>query len=120
MLCYTFLLSSFFLVLKKQRAESQDEENIEYQYMTWYALPWQRSFQHDSASIGHVNLPQYDEINPGEFVLRALFTEFTVLAERKIDRLLKESLVSCNTLGTNIQTTYHARVIVKSDHRNVR
>lgn len=29
-------------------------------------------------------------INPGEYVLRTLFSEFTILAEKKIDRLMKE------------------------------
>ena len=36
----------------------------------------------------------YEEINPGEYVLQTLFSEFTILAEKKIDRLLKESFVS--------------------------
>eukprot|EP00794_Sanderia_malayensis_P007422 gene7422-8242_t len=58
-------------------------------------LPWQRGTSHSfeySNSSSHTSSSQVDEINPGEFVLRALFTEFTVLAERKIERLLKESV----------------------------
>lgn len=35
-----------------------------------------------------------EEINPGEYVLQTLFGEFTILAEKKIDRLMKESFVS--------------------------
>ena len=53
-------------------------------------LPWQRgqsSMVNDSHAI--------DDLNPGEYVLQTLFSEFTVLAEKKIDRLMKESLVSC-------------------------
>ena len=39
-----------------------------------------------------------DDLNPGEYVLQTLFSEFTVLAEKKIDRLMKESLVSCRAI----------------------
>ena len=104
------LSPSFFLAPKKQKAECQDEENSDFPYLNLYTLPWQKSFQmaYDSSSIGNVNLPQCEDINPGEYVLRALFTEFTVLAERKIERLLKEPLVSLNQLYANIQTMYHA------------
>ena len=49
---------------------------------------------------------QNEEINPGEFVLRALFTEFTVLAERKIERLMKEPVVS---------VTFHSSLFGKID-----
>lgn len=33
-------------------------------------------------------------MTPGEFVLRTLFAEFTVLAEKKIETILNEPLVS--------------------------
>lgn len=36
----------------------------------------------------------YSDVTPGQFVLRTLFTEFTVLAEKKIDLILSEPLVS--------------------------
>lgn len=52
-------------------------------------LPWQQgpiSIAIDSVTIG-------DVMNPGEYVLQTLFIEFTVLAEKKIDRLMKESWV---------------------------
>lgn len=39
-------------------------------------------------------------MTPGEFVLRTLFAEFTVLAEKKIEIILSESLVSlCINIG---------------------
>ena len=34
------------------------------------------------------------DVTPGEFVLRTLFSEFTVLAEKKIETILGEPLVS--------------------------
>lgn len=34
-----------------------------------------------------------EDVSPGEFVLRTLFAEFTVLAERKIELILSEPLV---------------------------
>lgn len=34
------------------------------------------------------------DLTPGEFVLRTLFSEFTVLAEKKIETVLSEPLVS--------------------------
>lgn len=39
-------------------------------------------------------------MTPGEFVLRTLFAEFTVLAEKKIETILSEPLVSlCINIG---------------------
>ena len=50
-------------------------------------LPWVApTDRHSTACNG--------DVTPGEFVLRTLFTEFTVLAEKKIDHVLSEPLVS--------------------------
>lgn len=38
-----------------------------------------------------------EDVTPGEFVLRTLFAEFTILAERKIDLVLGEPLVRVST-----------------------
>lgn len=35
------------------------------------------------------------DLRPGEFVMRTLFAEFTVMAERKIECVMQEPLVSC-------------------------
>jgi hypothetical protein len=43
-----------------------------------------------------------EDITSGEFVLRTLFAEFTVLAERKIDLVLAEPLVSLVSVILNI------------------
>lgn len=44
-----------------------------------------------------------DDITSGEFVLRTLFAEFTILAERKIELVLAESLVSpLNRIAQNL------------------
>ena len=79
--------------MKRHKAESHEEENTEY---ALFHLPWQRGavYSYEPSGSFSGNMSQNDDINPGEFVLRALFTEFTVLAERKIERLLKEPLVS--------------------------
>ena len=50
-------------------------------------LPWVSPTDRNLAAFN-------GDITPGEFVLRTLFTEFTVLAEKKIDHVLSESLVS--------------------------
>lgn len=58
-------------------------------------LPWQRGQL--AAASTQFDLPllkSVEEINPGEYVLQTLFSEFTYLAEKKIDRLMKESFVS--------------------------
>lgn len=34
------------------------------------------------------------DLRPGEFVMRTLFAEYTVMAERKIEAVMQESLVS--------------------------
>ncbi|XP_057312815.1 protein furry homolog-like [Hydractinia symbiolongicarpus] len=55
-------------------------------------LPWQRGQL--AATSTQFDLPllkSVEEINPGEYVLQTLFSEFTHLAEKKIDRLMKES-----------------------------
>ena len=51
----------------------------------------------DSHTVG-------DDLNPGEYVLQTLFSEFTVLAEKKIDRLMKESLVSYGVIRVLFRT----------------
>lgn len=98
MLMYRIHLFVFFYLTlgpKKTRTGSQDEDTIEYLSFNPYALPWQRAFQPHHESASSVNLPHSDDINPGEFVLRALFTEFTVLAEKKIERLMKDVVSIC-------------------------
>jgi hypothetical protein len=48
-------------------------------------LPWGAPlhYAHDS-----------NEFSPGEFALRTLFTEFTIMAAKKIDSVAAEALVS--------------------------
>lgn len=50
-------------------------------------LPWGA---HKERSPLHVDV----DIRPGEFVMRSLFTEFTIQAERKIEAVLAEPQVS--------------------------
>lgn len=47
-----------------------------------------------ATEVETLEVARTQEINPGEYVLRTLFSEFTILAEKKIDRLMKESFVS--------------------------
>ena len=56
--------------------------------------------------VGTIEVIRTQEINPGEYVLRTLFSEFTILAEKKIDRLMKESFVSSNINFTAIFIRY--------------
>ncbi|XP_065059033.1 protein furry homolog-like isoform X2 [Rhopilema esculentum] len=80
-------------VAKKQRTSSQDEDH-DHPGTNHHPLPWQRAVPFAFEGIPNLNSnpSASDDLNPGEFVLRALFTEFTVLAEKKIERLLKEPL----------------------------
>ena len=52
--------------------------------MSLNTLPWGAPLQpaHDA-----------DEYSPGEFALRTLFTEFTIMTSKKLDRVASESLV---------------------------
>ena len=50
-------------------------------------LPWGQPPDRQTSTTG-------SDVTPGEFVLRTLFSEFTVLAERKIETVLSEPLVS--------------------------
>lgn len=49
-------------------------------------LPW-------GAHKGPVMAPPDSDLRPGEFVMRLLFTEFTVQAERKMEAVMAEPLV---------------------------
>lgn len=42
---------------------------------------------------------QEQRIRPGEFVMRILFSEFTTVAEKKIESVMVEPAVSSQTLG---------------------
>lgn len=53
-------------------------------------LPW-------GPHKGPVMAPADSDMRPGEFVMRLLFTEFTVQAERKMEVVMAEPLV-CSTL----------------------
>lgn len=41
--------------------------------------------------------PPDSELRPGELVMRLLFTEFTVQAERKMEAVMAEPLVGINS-----------------------
>lgn len=50
-------------------------------------LPW-------GTQKGPVIPPPDSDLRPGEYVMRLLFTEFTVQAERKMEAVMAEPLVS--------------------------
>lgn len=50
-------------------------------------LPW-------GSHKGPIMLPPDSDLRPGEFVMRLLFTEFTVQAERKMEAVMAEPQVS--------------------------
>ncbi|XP_047125679.1 protein furry homolog-like isoform X1 [Hydra vulgaris] len=52
------------------------------------ALPWIRC--NDSATLTENPARATADLNPGEYVLQTLFTEFTILAQKKIDRLMTD------------------------------
>lgn len=52
-------------------------------------LPW-------GSHKGPVIPPPDSELRPGELVMRLLFTEFTVQAERKMEAVMAEPLVYIN------------------------
>lgn len=49
-------------------------------------LPW-------GPNRGTIMPPADSDLRPGEFVMRLLFTEFTVQAERKMEAVMAEPLV---------------------------
>lgn len=51
-------------------------------------LPW-------GPHKGPVMQPPDSDLRPGEFVMRLLFTEFTVQAERKMEAVMAEAQVFC-------------------------
>lgn len=57
-------------------------------------LPWLHGDSANQEGITTMSDTTSLVINPGEYVLQTLFGEFTILAEKKIDRLMKESFVS--------------------------
>jgi len=58
-------------------------------------LPWGQPPERQTSTAAYAF-----DVTPGEFVLRTLFAEFTVLAEKKIETILSEPLVSfCMSLG---------------------
>lgn len=52
-----------------------------------FVLPWGQPPERQTSTAA-------SDVTPGEFVLRTLFAEFTVLAEKKIETILTEPLVS--------------------------
>lgn len=48
-------------------------------------------------------LPSDDDITSGEFVLRTLFAEFTIVAEQKIELVLTEPLVSNKIISQMVE-----------------
>ena len=52
-----------------------------------FVLPWGQPADRQTSTAAC-------DVTPGEFVLRTLFAEFTVLAEKKIETVLTEPLVS--------------------------
>ena len=58
-------------------------------------MPWGQPLERQTSTAAYAF-----DVTPGEFVLRTLFAEFTVLAEKKIETILSEPLVSfCIILG---------------------
>lgn len=55
-------------------------------------LPWTSIKERTQQSVN----PTADaDIRPGEFVMRILFADFTVIAERRIESVLTEPVVNC-------------------------
>ena len=52
-------------------------------------MPWGQPPERQTSTAAYAF-----DVTPGEFVLRTLFAEFTVLAEKKIETILNEPLVS--------------------------
>lgn len=61
---------------------SSNEPNV-----TGSMLPW-------GSAKGPAAPPPDSELRPGEFTMRLLFTEFTLQAERKMEAVMAEPLVS--------------------------
>lgn len=89
--CTTFLLFHITFVSKQNssftelqdaelNSESRDDESDP-------TLPWS-----DPAELPNA-MPSDDGVTSGEFVLRTLFAEFTIVAEQKIELVLAEPLV---------------------------
>lgn len=58
-------------------------------------MPWGQPLERQTSTAAYAF-----DVTPGEFVLRTLFAEFTILAEKKIETILNEPLVSfCIILG---------------------
>lgn len=56
-----------------------------------YLLPWgARKERHQFPS----NINIETDLRPGEFVMRTLFADFTLMAEKKIDSVMQDPLVS--------------------------
>lgn len=47
------------------------------------------------------------ELKPGEFVIKSLFAEFAVLAEKKIEMVMAEPLVSPQALEATVQLDHY-------------
>ncbi|GFY64537.1 protein furry [Trichonephila inaurata madagascariensis] len=69
-------------------SDSKGQSNC-YNICTQSQLPWGVRKERQTFPSG-INIDI--EVKPGEFILRTLFAEFTVQAERKIDLVLSESL----------------------------
>lgn len=52
-------------------------------------LSWEK---HNIAAMSSITIDP--ELKPGEFVIKSLFAEFAVLAEKKIEMVMAEPLVS--------------------------
>lgn len=79
-----------------------------------FVLPWGQPADRQTSTAAC-------DVTPGEFVLRTLFAEFTVLAEKKIETVLTEPLVSLGfrrcLLTTTIGHIYWPLLSVVSDLR---
>lgn len=65
--------------------ENREDEKTSSAVENGFVLPWGQPPDRQTSTT-------CSDVTPGEFVLRTLFSEFTVLAERKIETVLSEPL----------------------------
>lgn len=108
-------LQSFKYLVSEDGRASSALENC-------FVLPWGQPADRQISTAA-------SDVTPGEFVLRTLFAEFTVLAEKKIETVLSEPLVSlsintwrqcvwfvCNKISEKFAEGYYVRVDRKLMH----
>ena len=61
-------------------------------------LSWEK---HNIAAMSSITIDP--ELKPGEFVIKSLFAEFAVLAEKKIEMVMAEPLVSLTRAAAGVK-----------------